>query len=187
MDVTLGMLWLPILVSAVVVHIASFLVWMVFPHHRSDWAKLPDEDAFAAEVNRQGPRMPGQYSIPHATSGADWKTEAFQEKMKRGPVGFVIFQPSGPPQMGKSLILHFVHCIVIGVFAGYLGTLALDAGAHYGKVFQVVGTAAILGWGGALPVQANWFGHSWSSTIKSLFDAVFYGLLTAGVFGWLWP
>ncbi|MEM7480479.1 MAG: hypothetical protein AAF481_04855 [Acidobacteriota bacterium] len=185
--VTLGSLWLPILVSAVVVHLASFIVWMVLPHHRSDWAKLPDEDAFADAVNKQAPAAPGQYAIPHAANPSDWKSEEVLERMRRGPVGFLILKPAGQAGMGKNLALHFVHCLVIGTLAAYIGAQTLPAGASYLKVFQVVGTAAILGWAGCIPVNANWYGHSWSSTLKSICDGVAYGLLTAGVFGWLWP
>jgi len=32
-----------------------------------------------------------------------------------------------------------------------------------------------------------WMGKPWSSVIKDLADALIYGLLSAGVFGWLWP
>jgi hypothetical protein len=51
--VALGSLWLPIVLSAVFVWLASALVWMVLPHHRSDWKGLPDEEAFRAAVNPQ--------------------------------------------------------------------------------------------------------------------------------------
>ena len=32
-----------------------------------------------------------------------------------------------------------------------------------------------------------WFKRNWISTLKSTFDGLVYGLLTAGMFGWLWP
>ncbi len=35
--VTLGSLWLPIVLSAVVVFFASWLMHMVLPHHWTDW------------------------------------------------------------------------------------------------------------------------------------------------------
>ena len=37
-------LWLPILLSAVIVFIASSIIHMVLPYHRSNYKKLPDED-----------------------------------------------------------------------------------------------------------------------------------------------
>ncbi len=40
----LSALWLPILLSAVLVFVASSIMHMVLPYHRSDYEKLPDED-----------------------------------------------------------------------------------------------------------------------------------------------
>lgn len=185
--VTLGMLWLPIVVSAVVVFFGGFIAWMVLPHHRSDWGKLPDEEAFAAEVNRQAPAAPGQYSFPYAASSADWKSEAFAAKMQRGPAGFLILRAPGNISMGKNLAIQLVYCLLLSVFVAYVAGRCLAAGADYLDVFQIAGTVAILAHIGALPTNANWFGHSWSSTFKTMADGVVNGLLTAGIFGWLWP
>ncbi len=60
--VTIGTLWMPILVSAVLVFIASFLAWVVSPHHKSDWKKLPDEEAVRAAMNKEK-LEPGQYMV----------------------------------------------------------------------------------------------------------------------------
>ena len=43
--VSLAALWLPIVVSAVIVFLASWIVHMFLPYHHSDFAKLPQEDA----------------------------------------------------------------------------------------------------------------------------------------------
>ncbi len=32
-----------------------------------------------------------------------------------------------------------------------------------------------------------WKGVPWMVTFKNVVDGVVYGLVTAGVFGWLWP
>jgi hypothetical protein len=37
-------LWLPILLSAVIVFVASSILHMVLPYHKSDYRKLPEED-----------------------------------------------------------------------------------------------------------------------------------------------
>ena len=57
---------MPILVSAVLVFIASFLAWVVSPHHKSDWKKLPDEEAVRAAMNKEK-LEPGQYMVPYGT------------------------------------------------------------------------------------------------------------------------
>ena len=54
-------------------------------------------------------------------------------------------------------------------------------------MFQLTGTVAWLAYGMALIPDAIWFGRPWSSVTKGIGDALVYGLLTAGAFGWLWP
>ena len=38
-------LWVPILLSAVIVLVASSIIHMVLPYHRTDFDKVPIEDA----------------------------------------------------------------------------------------------------------------------------------------------
>lgn len=63
--VTIGSLWIPILVSAIIVWFASFIVWLVLPHHKSEYKGLPDEDATFKSL---GDIPPGLYNLPHLTS-----------------------------------------------------------------------------------------------------------------------
>ena len=64
-------------------------------------------------------------------------------------------------------------------------TLAPDA--DYLAVFRLTGTVAWLAYGTGIIPDAVWFGRPWSAVVKHLIDALAYGLLTGGVFGWLWP
>ncbi len=183
--VNLGMLWLPIVLSAVIVFVASFLMWMVLPHHKSDWGKVPQEDA-VREALRRGGAGPGQYRVPHAQR-SEMKSAEFQKKLAEGPVGLLVLRRPGSSNMGKSMALSFLHDLVISLLVGYLAAHALAPGVDYLAVFRVAGTAAILGYAGSIATQAIWFWRSWSSTCKEIVDGIVYGLLTAGVFGWLWP
>jgi hypothetical protein len=183
--VSLAQLWLPIVVSALVVFFASFLAWMVLPHHRKDWKKLPDEDGLMGELRRQKPAA-GQYMFPHCTP-EQRKDPEWNKKWKEGPSGsVVVFRPGGT-NMGKSLAQYFLLCLVVSIFVAYLAGRTVPAGSEYLAVFRVAGTASILAWCGSLAVESIWMGRPWSSTIKHILDGIVYGLLTAGVFGWLWP
>lgn len=184
--VALGLLWLPILVAAVLVFIASSLIWMVLQVHKNDWARLPDEDAFAETLNAQDP-PPGEYSFPHAASAEDWKSEAWQKKFQRGPVGFLTLKPAGEMAMGKNMTFWLIYILVIEVFVAYLAGRTLPAGADYLAVFRVAGTAAVLGFAGAVAPEAIWMGRRWRNVLKGIGDGIVYALLTAGAFGWLWP
>jgi hypothetical protein len=184
--VGLTTLWLPIVLSAVIVFIASSVIHMVLTYHRADYTKLPDEDRVADALRAAG-APPGAYMFPYCATPADMKAPEMMEKFKRGPVGILTVLPSGPPAMGKNLVQWFVFCLVIGIFAAYLAGRTLGAGAEYLAVFRVAGATAFLGYGGASVVESIWMGRPWSNSLKNVFDALVYGLLTAGVFGWLWP
>jgi len=183
--VSLAALWLPILLSAVIVFIASSIMHMLLPYHQSDYSQLPDEDK-VRDTLRPANLKPGLYVIPYCTH-KEMKSPALMEKYKQGPVGFLTIVPNGPPNMPKFLIQWFVFCLLVGFFVAYLTAHTVLAGAHYLVVFRVVGTAAFLSYGLGNLSNGIWKGQRWSSTIKEVIDGLVYGLLTAGCFGWLWP
>ena len=183
--VSLIVLWLPILLSAVIVFVASSIIHMVLPYHRSEYHQLPDEDKLLAALRATSLKR-GFYTFPYCTH-KDMKSPATLEKFKQGPVGTVTVYPSGPPAMGKFLGLWFAYCLIIGVFVAYLAGHNVALGAHYPVVFRVVGTAAFLAYGLGTLSNGIWKGLPWSMVLKESFDGLIFALLTAGTFGWLWP
>jgi hypothetical protein len=183
--IALTALWLPILLSAVIVFVASSIMHMLLPYHRSDYQQLPEEDKLLATLRAANLKR-GLYIFPFCTH-KDMKSPAAQEKYKQGPVGTLTVIPNGPPAMPKYLAMWFTYCIVIGFFVAYLAGHTLAAGAQYLAVFRVAGTAAFLGYGLGNLSNGIWKGQTWSVTIKEVVDGLVYSLLTAGTFGWLWP
>jgi len=181
----LATLWLPIVVSAVIVFVASSIMHMVLPYHRSDYSQLPDEDNIRATLRAANLKR-GLYVIPYCTH-KDMKSPALQEKYKEGPVGFLNIMPSGTPVMGKFLGLWFVYCLIIGFFTAYLTGHTVASGANYLVVFRVAGTTAFMSYGLANLADGIWKGRPWPGVFKEVFDGLVYALLTAGTFGWLWP
>ena len=181
----LSLLWLPILLSAVAVFIASSVIHMMTPWHRTDFQKLPNEDR-----TRDGLRAlaipPGDYMTPCPSSAAEMKSPEFAEKMKQGPRMVMTVMPTGPVSMGKNLVQWFVYCLVVGLFAAYLASFVLPKGAPYMQVFRVVSVAAFMGYSLALWPMSIWYQRSWTTTVKSTVDGLLYALITAGIFGWLW-
>jgi hypothetical protein len=170
----------------VFVFIASSVVHMATPMHKGDHKKLPNEDAVLDAMRKAGVQ-PGGYMFPHAGSMKECNSPEMLGKFQRGPVGWLIAIPNGPMPIGKSLVQWFVYSLVIALFAGYVGTLALTRGAGYDQVFRLTGTVAILGYAFSNVCDSIWKGVSWGTTAKYVFDGLIYGLLTAGTFGWLWP
>jgi hypothetical protein len=89
--------------------------------------------------------------------------------------------------MGPSLAQWFIYCAVVSVVAAYVGSRAVAPGGDYLDVFRFVGTTAFCCYAMALPQASIWFRRNWGATLRSMFDGLVYGLLTAGTFGWLWP
>jgi hypothetical protein len=179
-------LWLPIILSAVAVFLISSIIHMVLPYHKSDFKKLPDEGQVLENLGKSN-IPPGEYMFPHSTDLKERGSQEFKDKMTNGPVGILNVFPSGTFGMGSSLAMWFVYCIIVGIFAAYIASRALQPGVIYLSVFRFVGATAFIGYGLALVQNSIWYRRSWATTFKSIFDGLIYALFTAGIFGWLWP
>jgi hypothetical protein len=155
--VPLTSLWLPIVVSAVIAFLASWIVWTLLPIHRSDWRAVADERALRDAFYWQQ-LAPGQYHLPHAGGAEALKNPEYLRKLEEGPHAFITLLPPGKPVMGRSMALYFLFNIVVSFVVAYVASL-----------------------------NAIWFGKPWGATLKEVIGGVVYGLLTAGVFAWLWP
>ena len=132
--IPLTALWLPILVSTVIVFFASAIMHMVLAYHKSDYRKLPDEDRVTDALRSAGVTRGTAYFFPYF-SFKEMNSPPVIEKMKRGPVGLLTVLPSGPPAMGKSLAQWFVYCLVISLFAACLSGRLLAPGTAFLQVF----------------------------------------------------
>jgi len=179
-------LWLPVVLSAVIVFVVSAIIHMVLPYHRNDLRKAPKEDELMDALRRLD-IPPGDYLVPHSGSMEGMKKPEFIEKMKKGPIALLTVAPGAAPSMGPNLALWFLYSLLVSVFAGYITGRALGPGASYLAVFRFVGATAFMGYSFALLQSSIWYKRSWVTTLKSVFDGFVYGLLTAGTFGWLWP
>src|SRR3990172_9025872 len=102
-----GSLWLPVVVSAVAVWIASAVLHMLLRYHTADHRKLPNEDAVGG-VMRKGAPAPGLYFLPHCPDPSQMKDPGVIKKFTDGPVALVAVMESGPPRLGKHLVQCFV-------------------------------------------------------------------------------
>ena len=184
--VPLSALWLPIVLSAVVVFVVSSLIHMASPWHKNDYPRVPDEDRLRAAV---GPlAIPqGEYMVPRPKSHAEMRSPEFLERRKQGPNLILTVLPNPSWPMGKHLGLWFAYLVVVSIFAAYVAGSALPPAAEYLDVFCFAGTTAFLGFVVALWQMPIWYGRSWSTTIKATVDGLIYSVLAAGLFGWLWP
>ena len=183
--VALTALWLPVLLSAVVVFIASSIVHMALPWHSKDFNRFASEDT-ALDALRKLNLAPGDYAAPIARTTAEMNSDEYKARVAKGPsVILTVLSPNN--SMPINLVKWFVYLIVVGVFAGYVAGAALPAGADYMQVFRITSTVAFAGL--ALAIWQNWIWYSRNIgyVVRSTIDALVYALLTGGIFGWLWP
>jgi len=180
-------LWIPIVVSAVLVFVASSIIHMLLhAWHKSDYRKVPDEEKLR-DLVRPLALPPGDYMVPLPSSMAEMKTPEFAEKMRQGPVMILTVMPNGAMTMGKSLSLWFAYCLVIGILSAYVAGATLAPCAGHLRVFQISGATAFIAYSAALWQMSIWYHRDWGTTIRCTIDGLIYSLVTAAAFCWLWP
>ncbi len=182
---TLTGLWLPIVVSAVLVFVASSLIWMVLGADKWHVRGLADENAVREVLLKQGV-APGMYTIPYGTERAR-KEAGFREKLEKGPVAVLTVRRPGPPNMGAFLGGWFLYLLLVSYVVALVCGHSLARGTPFVRVFRVAGAVAFAAYSlGHIP-NAIWWGRPWRSALKEVGDGIVYALLTAATFAWLWP
>ena len=183
---SLASLWLPILVSSVIVFVASTVIHMMLPYHHSDFGKVPDEDGLQ-EALRKLDIPPGDYMLPCAGGPEGMKSPAHKERLAKGPVVLMTVMEKGATNMGASLVQWFLYLVLVSFLAAYVTSRAVGPDPHYLQVFRFAGATSFIGYSIGLWQNSIWYKQKWSTTLKNTIDGLVYGLLTAGCFGWLWP
>lgn len=174
--------WLPITLSAVVVFIASAVIWMIFRWHNADFRKTDNEDAVRGALKGASP---GFYVVPYHMDPAERKDPQVQQKYTEGPLAYVTVIKNGLPNMGGNLVASFVYYLFVSALCAYVLSLSAAPAGEYLDVYRVTCTTAWIAYGVAYLQDSIWFGRPWPITLRNLLDALVYGLLTGGVFGWL--
>jgi hypothetical protein len=173
-------LWMPIVLSAVVLFFASFVAWTVLTHHESDFAKAPNEEKLMEHV-RELQLPPGSYMFPWC-SHKDMKDPARQERYKRGPRGKLVIWDM--PNMGRNLILTLVYFLIVAAVTAYIGFAAMGHTDDKMHVFRIIGTIGVLVFASSGQLNAVWFPRR---TVMDFVDGVVFGILMGLIFAGLWP
>src|SRR5262245_65472347 len=131
----LAALWLPILLGAVFVFIASSIIHMGPFWHKNDFPQVPNEDKARAVIGSLG-IPPGDYMLPRCKSHAEMRSPEFMQKMAEGPVWLISVRPNGMAGMGLMMFQWFVYIVVVALFSGYIASHALPPGAPYLNVHR---------------------------------------------------
>jgi hypothetical protein len=183
---SMSALWLPILLSSVLVFFVSSIIHMASPWHKSDYPKLANENQ-VMDALRPLVTGPGDYMVPRPSSMAEMKSAEFIAKVERGPRVIMTVTPGGPSTMTRELVLWFVYLIVVNVLTAYVAAHALLPGAPFRAVIRFAGLVSFIAYASALWQLSIWYRRSWGITFKATFDSLIYGVLTALTFAYLWP
>ena len=81
--VPLAALWLPILLSAIIVFVASSVMHMLLPYHRTDYRQLPEEDRLLTALRGAGLTR-GLY-VFHFAHTKTWNRRLLLKNTSTGP------------------------------------------------------------------------------------------------------
>ena len=181
-----GSLWLAVIVTAVVVFVASSVLHMALNYHKADHRPLPD-DAAVREALGKGNPPPGVYMTPHCPDMKQMKEPAVKEKWEKGPVAVITVHPKGVPAMPKYLALWFGFCLLVTFVAAYVARHTLAPGADGMLVMRITGTVAFAVYGIAPLSDSIWKGQPCANTARFVLDGAIYALLTGLTFRLMWP
>jgi hypothetical protein len=181
-----GSLWLPVLVSAAAVWIASAIAWMALPHHKKDFSRIPNEQD-VIDALRKAALPPGQYISPYMPDVKNMKDAAVVKRFEEGPLVMLRVQRNGVPGMGKQLGLYLGYCVLVSFVVAYVARHTLSVGVPRMFVFRLTGTVAMAAYALAQIPESIWMWRPWNVTWKNIFDCVLYGIITGLIFAALWP
>lgn len=181
-----GSLWLPVIVSAIVVFVASSILHMALKYHKADYKALPNESA-VREALAKGNLAPGVYVTPHCADMGQMKQPAMREAYEKGPVAMLAVLPKGMPMMPRLLGLWFAFSLLVSFTAAYVARHTLHPGDDGMLVMRITGTVAFAAYALSHVSDSIWKGQPWSNTVRALVDGAIYALLTGITFRLLWP
>jgi hypothetical protein len=180
----LAQLWLPIVVSAVLVFVVSAITHMLIPARQTEWGHLAKESALQEAL---GGAKPGLYGFPMPADVRQRGKPAAMQRWAEGPSGWLALVPAGPINMGRNLGLSFLMNLFVSTMAAYIAAHALGMAPHYRAVFRVIGSIGFLAYAVGMIYESIWFWRPWKSLAYTAVDALLYAMVMGGTFGWLWP
>ena len=178
-------LWAPILLSALLVFLASAISWTMLPFHNKEWKGLPNQDAVRAAM---GQPAPGLYMLPFFSDPAERRSKPAMDSLAAGPSGYFTVMRRGPITMGPTMVKSLLADVLIALFVGYIAWLSLPhQGVGYHTVFHLVALVGFMTFAFGSIQDSIWFSRPWRSWFLQAIDALVFGMLMGGTFGWLWP
>ncbi len=125
------------LVGGIVLFVWSMLAWMVLPYHAASLRAVSDEDMLRNAL-RSSVHEKGAYAIPHSPAmGSDKAAmDAYVQKVKEGPNGMLLYDPSGmdPMMPGQMVIGLVIYVFSAALAAWFLSRSTAAEGSYFSRV-----------------------------------------------------
>jgi hypothetical protein len=177
-------LWLPILVSAVLVFVLSAASHMALPWRRNEWGRITEFDALQAALRGV---KPGLHAFPASPDPKQQMTKEWMDRWAKGPSGWLTLAPPGPIDMRRNMALSLLVFLAVAFLDAYVAFHALGPAPRPRAVFRIVGTVGFMTFGVASVFDSIWYHRPWRAYVSDVIDALLFGLVMACVFAWLWP
>lgn len=176
----MGRLALAGLLGGIVMFVWSAFSHMVLPLGEMGFSSLPNEDSIVT-VLKQGVSQSGMYFFPGMDMSRKMTKEeedAWTAKYKAGPVGMLIYQPTGEePMAARYMIVELLSDIVAALFAAWIvGRLV---GAYFARVIATA-IFGLLAWLSLSVSYWNWYKFPGAYILGEGIDQV-VGWFVAGI------
>lgn len=174
-------LWLPIVISTIVLFFASFIARTILPHHRAGWHKLDHEPAFMNQLQEMN-IPPGSYVFPYAETRQQSSQETFLKTYAKGPRGTINIHTI--PNLGLNLFCTFIFFLITVTLIAYIAQQAFagwsdESEITFLKVFQIVGTISVLTYSSSTILSSI---SSKRPFLMEVIDGIAYGLIVGVIF-----
>ena len=166
-------------VGGVILFVWSFLAWVVLPLHESTIKAIPNEDAVMGMLQQSMteksvyifPRNPGIKADQAAM-------DAWGQKMKRGPVGMLIYDPVGmEPMMPSQMVVGFILDILSALIAAWFLARSTAMASSYVARVAYCGMLGIFVSVFSHLMNWNWMGFPTDFTTGLVVDSIISWIL----------
>lgn len=169
------------IVGGLILFVWGFLVNAVIPLHSPSLRSIPNEDAVIG-VLQSTLITPGVYIFPGmVTDKQPSSIEAYTQKYQRGPLGMIIYRPTGAdPFMASQMIVGLLIAIISGILAAWFLSRST---AMMSKYFTRVIFCGMLGVFVTFFIHINswnWYFYPLDYTTANIADTIL-GWLLAGL------
>ncbi|MDZ7290008.1 MAG: hypothetical protein ONB44_06170 [candidate division KSB1 bacterium] len=171
------------LLGGLAVFVWGMISWMALPWHNTTMHSLANEDAIVENL-RANLTTTGVFYFP-GEPHSEAEMQAFTEKHKRGPLGFLVYLAEGRDPMAPMLFVRgLLLNLITAILAAYLLSQAVDKLKTYVQRVAFVGLLGVFAALVSHVTSWNWFYFPADYTLVMSADLVVAWIIAGLVIAW---